>query len=81
MIEAAVEKAISHQFGVNEDFVNLDKTLAEFDADSLDLVELVMGIEDELGIEISDDSIDALGGDALKVTDRQLVDVAAKLKG
>ena len=55
----------------------------DLDADSLDLVELVMTIEDELKIEIPDDDIDALGfgTDAKKVTGRQLVEIATKAKG
>ena len=83
MVETAVQKAIAEQFGLGETPVNLDTSLSEYDADSLDLVELVMTIEDELKIEIPDDDIDALGfgTDAKKVTGRQLVEIATKAKG
>jgi acyl carrier protein len=82
MIESAVKKAIAEQFGRNEETVNLDSPMSEYDADSLDLVELVMSIEDELHIEIPDEAFDALvsGADVAKLTGRQLVDVATKYK-
>jgi len=83
VIETTIQKAIAEQFGLGGGPVNLDAPLSEFDADSLDLVELVMTIEDELDIEIPDDAIDSLGfgADVRKVTGRQLVEIATKLKG
>lgn len=79
MVEIAVQNAIAEQFGLGETPVNLDTSLSEYDADSLDLVELVMTIEDELKIEIPDD--DFIGPDVTKMTGRQLVEIAAKAKG
>jgi acyl carrier protein len=79
MVEAAVQKAIAEQFCLGETPVNLDAPLSEYDADSLDLVELVMTIEDELKIEIPDD--DFIGPDVTKMTGRQLVEIATKAKG
>jgi len=79
MVETAVQKAIAEQFGLSDAPVNLDSPLSEYDADSLDLVELVMTIEDELKIEIPDD--DFIGPDVTKMTGRQLVEIATKAKG
>lgn len=79
MVETAVQKAIAEQFCLGETPVNLDTSLFEYDADSLDLVELVMTIEDELKIEIPDD--DFIGPDVTKMTGRQLVEIATKAKG
>lgn len=83
MVETAIQKAIATQFGLGDAPVNLDSPLSEYDADSLDLVELVMSIEDELKIEIPDDAFNVLtiGADVKKVTGRQLVELATKLKG
>jgi acyl carrier protein len=83
MVETAVKKAIAEQFGVEEASVNLDSPLSEYDADSLDVVELTMSVEDELSIEIPDDEFNALGfgADVGKVTGRQLVEIATKAKG
>lgn len=83
MIETTIQKAIATQFGLGDAPVNLDSPISEYDADSLDLVELVMTIEDELDIEIPDDAFDALtiGTTPAKVTGRQLVEIATRLKG
>ena len=80
MIETAIQKAIAEQFGLGDAPVNLDAPLSEYDADSLDLVELVMTIEDELDIDIPDDTLDSLSVSAKAVTGRQLVEIATKLK-
>jgi acyl carrier protein len=83
MIETKIQKAIAEQFGLGDVPVNLDSPFSEYDADSLDLVELVMSIEDELDVEIPDDALDlpGFGSDARKVTGRQLVELVTKLKG
>jgi acyl carrier protein len=83
MVEAAVKNAIVTQFRRDVTTVNLDAPLSEYDADSLDLVELVMSIEDELRIEIPDEAFDSVTtvDDVSKVTGRTLVDIATKAKG
>lgn len=49
---------ISSQLGLSSDFEFTKETSwQEINADSLDVVEIVMSIEDEFGIEISDDDI------------------------
>ncbi|MBE6774274.1 MAG: acyl carrier protein [Clostridia bacterium] len=53
-----VKEIISSQLGLSADFeFTMKTTFEEIDADSLDLVEVVMAIEDEYGIEISDEAI------------------------
>ncbi len=48
-------KIIVEQLGVEEEIVKPEATFVEdLSADSLDIVELVMGIEDEFEIEIPD---------------------------
>ena len=51
-----VKAVLSEQLGVEEGEINEEATFQEdLDADSLDLVELIMELEDQFGIKISDD--------------------------
>ena len=44
---------------LEEDKVTMDSDIMEdFEADSLDVVDLVMSIEDEFGLEVPDDQIE-----------------------
>lgn len=81
MIETAIQKAIAEQFCLDVAAINLDSPLSEYSADSLDMVELVMAIEDELDIEIPDHVFDPITADVLKITGRQLVEIATRVKG
>lgn len=57
-----VKEVLSEQLGVDDAEVNEDASFQEdLDADSLDLVELIMELEDQFGIKISDE-------DAQKIT-------------
>jgi acyl carrier protein len=75
-IEARVKKIIAEQLGVEESQVTNEKAfVADLGADSLDVVELVMALEDEFGIEIPDE-------DAEKITTVQgAIDYASAKKG
>ena len=56
MIFERVREIICSQLDLDEDRVAMDSNILEdFDADSLDLVDLVMSFEDEFGIEVPDD--------------------------
>lgn len=48
--------------------------LNDFEADSLDIVDMVMTLEDEFGIEVPDDAIENLHtvGDVVRFVDSQL---------
>ena len=53
---AKLKEIISDQLDIQMDEITEDKSFKDdFSADSLDLVELVMAIEDEFDIEISDE--------------------------
>ena len=55
-IEAKVKGIIVKQLGVKEEDVALEKSfIDDLGADSLDIVELVMAMEDEFGFEIPDE--------------------------
>ena len=56
-----IEKIISEQLGVDIDAVTDDKNLMnDLGADSLDTVQLIMDIEEEFDIEITDDDAESL---------------------
>ena len=51
-----VKEVLTEQLGVDENEITEDATFQEdLDADSLDLVELIMELEDQFGIKISDE--------------------------
>lgn len=63
-----VKEIIVEQLEVEEDIVTSDASFADdLEADSLDIVELMMAIEEEFNIEISDDDADKIStvGDAV----------------
>lgn len=51
-----IRNLIVEQLGVSEDMVHIDTDLIkDLEADSLDAVEIILGIEETYGIEIPDD--------------------------
>ena len=61
MIFEKVREIICEQFDVDEESVTLDTDIREdLDADSLDMVDLVMSFEDEFKIEVTDSAIETV---------------------
>ncbi|MBS7390157.1 MAG: acyl carrier protein, partial [Oscillospiraceae bacterium] len=61
MIFEKVREIICEQFDVDEESVTLDTDIREdLDADSLDMVDLVMSFEDEFKIEVPDSAIETV---------------------
>lgn len=59
MVLEKVKAILSEQFDVEEDSINPDTNIGDdLGADSLDVVDLLMSIEDEFEIEIPDEEID-----------------------
>jgi len=59
MVFEKVKAILSEQFDVEEDSITLESTIAEdLGADSLDIVDLLMSIEDEFEIEVPDDEVE-----------------------
>jgi len=60
-VEEKVKHIIVEQLGVDEEEVKPDaKFVDDLGADSLDVVELVMALEEEFGLEISDEDAEKL---------------------
>ncbi len=75
-IEAQVIATISEQLGVDESKITLESHfIDDLDADSLDIVELVMALEEEFEITIPDESAEKI------TTVQSAVDFIKELKG
>jgi len=56
-----VKEIVVNQLGVSEEQVTLDANfIDDLSADSLDIVEIVMGIEETFGIEVADDAAEKI---------------------
>lgn len=64
-----IKEIIATQFNVDEDEITKDTSFKDtLNADSLDLVELVMALEDEFGLEVEDEDMENIKtvGDAVE---------------
>jgi acyl carrier protein len=60
-VERRVIEIIVEQLGVSEEEVTLEASfIDDLGADSLDLVELIMAMEEEFGLEISDEDAEKI---------------------
>ena len=59
MVFEKVKANLSEQFDVEEDTITLETSIADdLGADSLDVVDLLMSIEDEFEFEVPDEEVD-----------------------
>lgn len=63
------------KFGLSADGVTTSTQLEEFGVDSLDIVELVMEIEEETGLDVPDEGVKEMR------TVQDLIDLVKKLSG
>ena len=69
MVFEKLREIISEQLEISEELITMESNLMEdFDADSLDLVDLVMSVEDEFGVEVPEEAVENLKtvGDVVK---------------
>lgn len=79
-IEATVRKILVEQLGVDAGEVTREASLVEdLGADSLDVVEIAMALEEEFGIEIPDEDLEAAGTPATATVGRLIDLVERKL--
>ncbi len=77
MVLEKVTTFISEQFNVDEDSISEDTTFEELGADELDIAELVLAVEGEFEIEISEDEVNSIS----KVADlTDIVETAISLR-
>ena len=56
-----LKEIISEQLEVNVEDITLESNIMDdFDADSLDLVDIVMSVEDEFGVEVPEDAVEKI---------------------
>ena len=69
-----IRKMICEQLDLDEDKVNLQTSFADIDADSLDIVELVMALEEEFNLEIADEEVEKIVtvGDVVNYIETQI---------
>ena len=71
---AKIKALIVEQLGVEEGDVKIETTFEDLDADSLDIVELVMALEEEFNLEISDEEVENIKtvGDVVRYIEAQI---------
>lgn len=61
MVFEKLKKIISEQFDINPNNITMDSSFQDdLNADSLDIVELIMAIEDEFDLEVEDESVEKI---------------------
>ena len=73
-VDSKVKTIISDQLEVATDKLTMDTTFEDIDADSLDIVELVMALEEEFDLEISDQEIENIKtiGDVIRYIESKI---------
>lgn len=61
MVFEKIRAILCEQLGIEEDDISMDSNIAEdLGADSLDVVDLIMSIEDEFEIEVPDEELEGI---------------------
>jgi acyl carrier protein len=82
--EIQVRKVIAAQLKTSPQAIDMNRSLGEQKGDALDLVEMVMTLEEKLGVVISDQMIEKYVGAKMeqwpKLTPKQLVRIVEECK-
>lgn len=61
MVFEKIRKILCEQLDIEEDTVSMESNIAEdLGADSMDVVDLIMSIEDEFEVEVPDEKIESI---------------------
>ena len=60
MIREELIKLVKENLDINEDEIDFEKEITEYDIDSIDMLDFIMAIEDKYDIEFSDDELDEI---------------------
>lgn len=55
-----IKKILADQLDIDENTITEDTAIEDLGADSLDLVEIIMNIEEEFGVSVDDSDIESL---------------------
>ena len=55
-----IKDILSEQLGISQDDLTMDSAIEDLGVDSLDLVEIIMALESEYDIDISDDDVEKI---------------------
>lgn len=58
MVLDKIREIISDKLGIKEDEITMESTFEGLGADSLDIVEFIMAIEDEYDIQVADEEVE-----------------------
>ncbi len=75
MVFETIRKLLADQLDIDASEITMDSTLLEdLGADSIELVDLVMSVEEEYGIEVPDDAAEGIVtvGDAVRFVEELL---------
>ena len=75
MVFEKLKEIISEQLEVNAEDITLESNIMDdFDADSLDLVDIVMSVEDEFEVEVPEDAVEKMKtvGDVVKFIEENI---------
>ena len=60
MIREELIELVKENLDINEDEIDFEKEITEYDIDSIDMLDFIMAIEDQYDIEFSDDELDEI---------------------
>lgn len=60
MVFEKIRDLIVEQLNVDEDSITMDTAFSDLGADSLDVVELIMAIEEEFDLQIADEDVEGI---------------------
>ena len=75
MVFEKLKGIISEQLEIAEDEITMESNIIDdFDADSLDLVDIVMSVEDEFDVEVPEDAVEKMKtvGDVVKFIEENI---------